>query len=164
MTKHGNDEQKPDSNGGTGTECDEEQQAVGASIRMRKRVRALTYRNRGRSLAVVMRELTRYLRGGLQYFRLTRARSRLRDLDAWIRRRLSRNPVIHQALPNPWFEKQEWFSLLKSYDSMVCLTGTAVCDERWYGGVRGRGCEAPPTRFAALLILATSRLQNCRMA
>ena len=124
---------------------------------MRQRVRALTYRNRGRSLAVVMRELTRYLRGGLPYFRLARARSLLRDLDAWIRRRLrcyrlkqrkrrwpiaqwlqqlgvkehlawqlamsskgwwrlSRNPVIHQALPNPWFEKQGLFSLLKSYD------------------------------------------------
>ena len=128
-------------------------------LRMRKRVRELTYRNRGRSLAVVIRELTRYLRGWLQYFRLARARRLLRDLDTWIRRRLrcyrlkqrkrrwpiaqwlqqlgvkehrawqlamsskgwwrlSRNPVIHQALPNPWFEKQGLFSLLKSYDRL----------------------------------------------
>ena len=59
-------------------------------LRMRKRVRALTYRNRGRSLQLAM------------------------SSKGWWR--LSRNPVIHQALPNPWFEKQGLFSLLKSYD------------------------------------------------
>ena len=28
------------------------------------------------------------------------------------------HPVIHQALPNQWFEKQGLFSLLKSYDQL----------------------------------------------
>lgn len=57
-------------------------------LRMRKRVREITYRNRGHSLAAVMRELTVYLRGWLHYFKLARARSLMRHLDSWIRRRL----------------------------------------------------------------------------
>ncbi len=56
--------------------------------RMRKRVRELTYRNRGWALEAVIEELTRYLRGWLHYFKLARARSIMRDLDSWIRRRL----------------------------------------------------------------------------
>jgi hypothetical protein len=128
-------------------------------LRMRKQVRELTYRNRGRSLEAVIKDLTEYLRGWLHYFKLARARSLLRDLDSWIRRRLrgyrlkqrkrrwpiakwlqqlgvrehlawqlamsskgwwrlSRNPVINQALPNVWFEEQGLFSLLKAYDQL----------------------------------------------
>ena len=34
--------------------------------------------------------------------------------------RLSRNPVIHQALPNPWFEKQGLFSL-SSYNGYISI-------------------------------------------
>jgi len=56
--------------------------------RMRRRVRELTYRNRGSSLARVIKELTQYLRGWLHYFKLAKAKSILRDLDSWIRRRL----------------------------------------------------------------------------
>lgn len=128
-------------------------------VRMRRRVREITYRNRGRSLEAVIEEVTVYLRGWLHYFRLARARSLLRDLDSWIRRRLrcyrlkqrkrrwpiakwlqqlgvkehlawqlamsskgwwrlSRNPVINQALPTAWFEEQGLFSLLKAYDQL----------------------------------------------
>lgn len=127
--------------------------------RMRRRVRELTYRNRGSSLARVIKELTQYLRGWLHYFKLAKAKSILRDLDSWIRRRLrcyrlkqrkrrwsiatwlqqlgvkeylswqlamsskgwwrlSRNPVINQALPNAWFEEQGLFSLHKTYDQL----------------------------------------------
>jgi RNA-directed DNA polymerase len=133
--------------------------APNSLLRMRKRVRELTYRNRGRSLDVVVKELTVYLRGWLQYFKLARAKSLMRELDSWVRRRLrcyrlkqrkrrwsiaqwlqqlgvkehlawqlamsskgwwrsSRNPVINQALPNAWFEKQGLLSLRKEYDQL----------------------------------------------
>ncbi len=56
--------------------------------RMRKRVRELTYRNRGRALDKVIEELNRYLHGWLNYFRHAKARSQLGKIDSWIRRRL----------------------------------------------------------------------------
>lgn len=52
------------------------------------RIRELTNRNRGASMATVVRELTTYLRGWLQYFGLCQVPSPRRDLDQWIRTRL----------------------------------------------------------------------------
>lgn len=56
--------------------------------RFKRRVRELTFRNRGRSLGKVITELTVYLRGWLHYFKLAQARSLMQRLDEWIRRRL----------------------------------------------------------------------------
>ena len=125
-------------------------------MRMKRRVRELTYRNRGRAFEHIIAELNQYLRGWLHYFRLARITGQLRSLDEWIRRRLrcyrlkqrkrsysiaswiislgvkvnlawqlatsskswwrlSRNPVINQALPNAWFKKQGLYSLLGNY-------------------------------------------------
>jgi RNA-directed DNA polymerase len=55
---------------------------------MKDRVRQITSRTRGRSLASVIADLRGYLPGWKEYFRLTEMPSTLRDLDAWIRRRL----------------------------------------------------------------------------
>lgn len=55
---------------------------------MKKRVRQITKRNRGRTLQVVITELTRYLRGWQHYFKLTLRKSAMQRLDEWIRRRL----------------------------------------------------------------------------
>ncbi len=56
--------------------------------RFKRRVRELTFRNRGCSLEKVIKELTVYLRGWLRYFKLAKARTLMRRLDEWIRRRL----------------------------------------------------------------------------
>lgn len=56
--------------------------------RIKRRIRELTYRNRGCSLDRVISELNRYLRGWLQYFKLAKAKSFLQRLEEWIRRRL----------------------------------------------------------------------------
>jgi group II intron reverse transcriptase/maturase len=126
-------------------------------LRMKRRARELTYRNRGRAFEHIISELNQYLRGWLQYFRLAKMTTHLRSLDEWIRRRLrcyrlkqrkrsyniaswiiglgvkaslawqlatsskswwrlSRNPVINQALPNAWFKKQGLYSLLENYE------------------------------------------------
>lgn len=125
-------------------------------VRMKRRVRELTYRNRGRAVEQIISELNQYLRGWLHYFRLARITNQLCHLDKWIRRRLrcyrlkqrkrsysiaswmislgvktnlawqlatsskgwwrlSRNPVINQAMPNAWFKKQGLYSLLENY-------------------------------------------------
>jgi len=55
---------------------------------MKDRVRAITSRTRGRSLAEVVAELRSYLPGWREYFRLDQTPRLFRNLDAWIRRRL----------------------------------------------------------------------------
>ena len=129
-------------------------------LRMKRRVRELTYRNRGRAFERVISELNQYLRGWLHYFRWARLSAKLQSLDEWIRRRLrcyrlkqrkrsysiaswvislgvkanlawqlatsskgwwrlSRNPVINQALPNAWFKEQGLYSLLENYSLLT---------------------------------------------
>jgi RNA-directed DNA polymerase len=56
--------------------------------RMKERVRKITRRNRGVSLAVMIRELNEFLIGWVTYFRHAKCKSQLRELDGWIRRKL----------------------------------------------------------------------------
>ena len=56
--------------------------------RLKDKVRKITKRNRGVSLKLLVSELNSVLRGWLQYFRFSRWRGDLSDLDCWIRRRL----------------------------------------------------------------------------
>lgn len=56
--------------------------------RLKARVRELTRRNGGRSMANVARDLGRYLLGWRAYYRFTEMPSALADLDRWIRHRL----------------------------------------------------------------------------
>src|SRR6267154_309387 len=56
--------------------------------RFRSRVRELTRRTRGRSLAQIIKELSTYLIGWRGYFGFCQTPSVLRALDEWIRRRL----------------------------------------------------------------------------
>jgi len=56
--------------------------------RFRQRVREITARRRGRSLAQVIGELKQYMFGWWNYYGLTESFNRLRPLPHWIRRRL----------------------------------------------------------------------------
>jgi RNA-directed DNA polymerase len=56
--------------------------------RFKARVRELTRRTRGRSLAQIVKELSVYLRGWRGYFGFCQTPSVLRALDEWTRRRL----------------------------------------------------------------------------
>ena len=56
--------------------------------RLKDKVRKITKRNRGVPLKLLISELNVVLRGWLQYFRYSRWRSDLVELDGWIRRRL----------------------------------------------------------------------------
>jgi group II intron reverse transcriptase/maturase len=72
---------------------------------MKQRVRRMTGRTRGRSLAQICQDLRPYLTGWRTYFRLAELPV-LRDLDAWLRRRLRalqlkqwrRGPTIFREL------------------------------------------------------------------
>lgn len=57
-------------------------------VRLKKKVKELTKRNRGVSFEQVVSELTPVLRGWFNYFHIAKCKSLLRNLDAWIRRKL----------------------------------------------------------------------------
>ncbi len=59
-----------------------------ARQRFKERVRELTQRNRGISMAKCISDLAQYLRGWMAYFGYCETPSVLKELDAWIRRRL----------------------------------------------------------------------------
>ena len=59
-----------------------------ALVRFKQRVRELTSRTRGVSLARMVEELSMYLRGWLSYFGFCQTPWVLRDLEQWLRRRL----------------------------------------------------------------------------
>jgi RNA-directed DNA polymerase len=59
-----------------------------AVAKLKDRVRELTNRNRGASLATVIDELAQYLTGWKQYFGICEVPTPRRDLDEWIRARL----------------------------------------------------------------------------
>jgi group II intron reverse transcriptase/maturase len=59
-----------------------------AMHQMKKRVRQVTKRNRGRAFLVIIKELSTYLRGWQNYFKLGLRSSSMSHLDSWIRRRL----------------------------------------------------------------------------
>lgn len=56
--------------------------------RLKDKIRKLTKRNRGRSFEQVKAELRSSLRGWLNYFYKAQMKSRLEQIDGWIRRRL----------------------------------------------------------------------------
>jgi RNA-directed DNA polymerase len=59
-----------------------------AVVRFKERVRELTRRTRGISLAYMVHELTEYLRGWIGYFGRCETPSVLEELGQWLRRRL----------------------------------------------------------------------------
>lgn len=61
---------------------------VKAQHRFKQRVREITSRNRGHRIRDVIDELNRYVRGWLNYYRLSSTYSVVRDLSEWIRRRV----------------------------------------------------------------------------
>lgn len=62
--------------------------SLSAITRFKDRIRELTTRTRGRSLRMIIGELSTYLKGWLGYFGFTETRSMFKELDSWIRRRL----------------------------------------------------------------------------
>jgi len=59
-----------------------------ACQRFKKRVKEITSRNRGHRVQTVIDELNQYVRGWLQYFKLSSTFAEVRSLSAWVRRRV----------------------------------------------------------------------------
>lgn len=80
--------------------------AAQALDKARQRLREMTRRHRGCSMAQLVQELQRYARGWKAYFGLAQSRTGLRELDQWLRRRLravqlnqwKTGPTVYRAL------------------------------------------------------------------
>lgn len=59
-----------------------------ARIRFKKRVRQITSRNRGHKVGDVIGELNLYVRGWLNYYKLSSTFNEVKDLAQWVRRRV----------------------------------------------------------------------------
>jgi RNA-directed DNA polymerase len=62
--------------------------ALASLKRVKDRIRQITRRNRGVSMATVIRELNEYLTGWVTYFRYAQCRKHLNHLDQWLRRKV----------------------------------------------------------------------------
>jgi len=62
---------------------------------MKDRVRGLTRRNAGRSLAQICKPLGTYLSGWKAYFRIAETPRRFADIDGWVRHRLRAIQLKH---------------------------------------------------------------------
>ena len=56
--------------------------------RVKERIREIMRKGRGRKLSKVIEEMTLYLRGWVNYFRLSQVKAAFEELDGWIRRKL----------------------------------------------------------------------------
>lgn len=56
--------------------------------RFKDKVRAVTYRTRGRRIEYIINELRQYMIGWYGYFKIIEVRSILKELDSWVKRRL----------------------------------------------------------------------------
>lgn len=107
------------------------------------RIRELTNRNRGASIATVVKQLTQYLRGWKQYFGLCQVARVRRDLDEWIRRRLR------------LLQLKQWKRGVTAYPRLVAMgaperaaTHTAQNLHRWWYAARSPGIQlAMPVRY-----------------
>jgi group II intron reverse transcriptase/maturase len=109
---------------------------------MKQRVKEITDRNGGRSLAQVVEQLTRYLTGWRAYFRQADTPGIFGDLDGWIRRRL-RMLQLKQ-----WKRGTTAFRELRargaSHDTAV---GIARSLRRWWHNAQLLSNVAFPTRY-----------------
>jgi RNA-directed DNA polymerase len=69
--------------------------AAQALDKLRDRLRGLTRRSRGRSLAQIAEDLRAYVPGWKAYFRLAKTPSVMRQLDGWLRHRLRAVQLTH---------------------------------------------------------------------
>ena len=110
---------------------------------MKERIRDITSRNGGRSLARVTAELRSYLTGWKAYFRLADTPRVFAGVDQWLHRRL-RMLIIKQCKQGPTL-----FRLLRARDvpMRVARAAAAHCGRWWAMATHGALNTAFPTRY-----------------
>lgn len=108
--------------------------------RFKQKVKALTRRNGGRPLVVVLRELNPVLRGFCQYFQVANCRAQFRKLMQWIRRRLRAIQLKQWKKPGRLQRRlrqlgiRPWFKGIKmnSWRNANSPAATKAMPNRWF--------------------------------
>lgn len=109
--------------------------------RMKDRVRRITRRTGGRSMAQVVGELTSYLRGWRNYFALAQTGGIFKALDRWIRRRLRALQLKH------WQRARTTYRELRARGASVALAwNVARNTRRWWWNASKRIHHLMPNR------------------
>ncbi len=111
--------------------------------RFRRRVRELTKRTRGRSIRQIVWELNEYIRGWWGYFALCEARSCLRNLNAWVLRRLRAYIWKQWKLPKTKLRELRKRGLP---DYLACPMA-ATRKGPWHISANGHLAKAVPTAY-----------------
>ena len=91
--------------------------------RAKERVREITRRNRGISLATMIAELNSFLTGWVTYYRYAECRSHLQRLDEWIRRKLRCVRLKQCKRAKPIADFLRSLGLQEAWAWMLALTG-----------------------------------------
>jgi group II intron reverse transcriptase/maturase len=119
--------------------------------RMKDRVRQVTGRNGGRSVEQVVAELSLYLRGWKECFRLSRGNKLREELDGWIRRRL-RMIYLKQ-----WKRGRTWYRELvaRGLSSNAAASIAGAPRSYWrMAGSSGVSIALPNSTFAAMGLIS----------
>lgn len=109
---------------------------------MKERVREVTARNGGRSMATVTKELREYLTGWKLYFRLAETPGIFKDLDKWVRRRL------RQVQLKQWKRGTTLYRELRRRGAPEDVARqVAANSRRWWKNSGGKLQLALPTRY-----------------
>jgi RNA-directed DNA polymerase len=119
--------------------------------KLRSKVRDLTSRTSGRSVETTIGELSRYLRGWKEYFRLADTPKVFRELDSWIRRRL-RMIYLKQ-----WKRGKTWYRELvaRGLPQQAAASIAATSRSYWRMAASSGVSQALPTRHFVKLGLIT---------
>jgi RNA-directed DNA polymerase len=130
---------------------------------MKERVRRITRRNTGRSIAEVVEGLRRYLVGWREYFRLAQTPRTLGDLDKWLRHRLRALHLKH------WRHGRVIYRELQARGMSAADARTVAANSRrWWHNSKLLLNRALPTRYFDQLgvprlgrVTTTSRTARC---
>ena len=143
---------------------DEAKRAVATQAldKMRERIRQLTRRTRGRSLAQIAQDLRGYVPGGKAYFRRAQTPKVMRELDEWLRHRL-RAVQLKQ-----WRRGTTMFRELRKLGARVDLAARIAGNaRRWWRNSRmgpepdSADCLLRPPLSPKILLTSTSRTARC---
>src|SRR5260370_37479090 len=117
-----------------------------AIARMKQRVRELTRRSAGRSLAQMCKPLGVYLKGWKAYFQLAQTPSVFADLDGWVRHRL-RAVQLKLWKRGPGIYREMMARGMSNHDARQA---PANARRWWYSSAQGLPIALPSRSFSKL--------------
>jgi len=118
-----------------------------ALVKLKERIRDITSRSGGRSLASVVAELRSYLTGWKAYFRLADTPGILADVDQWLSRRL-RMLIVKQSKRGPTLYR---VLRARGLPERLATAAAAHCTQWWAMAAHGALHTAFPTRYFTTL-------------